>query len=232
MGKRITLSESEKLNIQNLYQGLLSEQESETPELETGTGGESGRLPGITDQTGLCDIIDGSAAVRRNDRGDLVKLFQNALIECGYDVGSTGADGIFGRNTAKAVEDFQRDNNLQVDRAIGPETSGALCQKGCLDQKCKECKQYKENPKVDDEKRGGGTIGTQPGKDGNIMIGCEKVQGCLSEFMSEFQEDSCLDEDMIRKLLRCVGVGKCFDGGEVPPKKEFKPIVGDKTFDV
>ena len=68
------------------------------------------------------------------------------------------------------------------------------------------------------------------GKDGNIMIGCEKVQGCLSELCQNSKK--ILFNSMIRKLLRCVGVGKCFDGGEVPPKKEFKPIVGDKTFDV
>jgi len=221
MGKRFILSEDEKLNIRDLYKGLINEQ--------------SERLPGITDQTVLCNIIDGRAAVRRGDRGDLVKIFQEALIECGYDVGSTGADGIFGGNTARAVGEFQRDNSLQIDRAIGPETSGALCQKGCLDQKCKECKQYKENPKVDSEKLRGdeSTIGTQPIKDGSINIDCQKVQGCISEFMLEFQEDSCLDEDMLRKLLKCVGVGNCFDDGEIPQKTGFIPINGgDKTIDV
>jgi hypothetical protein len=221
MGKRFILSEDEKLNIRDLYKGLINEQ--------------SERLPSITDQTVLCDIIDGRAAVRRGDRGDLVKIFQEALIECGYDVGSTGADGIFGGDTARAVGEFQRDNSLQIDRAIGPETSGALCQKGCLDQKCKECKQYKENPKVDNEKLRGdeNTIGTQPIKDGSINIDCQRVQGCISEFMLEFQEDSCLDEDMLRKLLKCVGVGSCFDGGEIPQKTGFIPINGgDKTTDV
>ena len=236
MGKRIALSENEKLNIQNLYKGILSEQQiSDTPKTDQPiSGGEKrGRLPGITDETTLCDIINGVAAVRRGDRGDLVKIFQNALIECGYSVGSAGADGIFGSDTSSAVSKFQRDNGLKVDRAIGPETSGALCQKGCLNEKCKQCQGYKQNPNIDDKKRGEDSIGTTPVKDGGINVDCEKVQGCISKFMGGLKEDFCIDEDKIKGLLQCVGIGQCFEGGKVPPSDMIKkPFPSDKTFDV
>lgn len=40
-------------------------------------------------------------------RGDEVKLLQITLMSLGYDVGSTKADGIYGKNTDKAVRLFQ-----------------------------------------------------------------------------------------------------------------------------
>ena len=36
-------------------------------------------------------------------RGDDVRKLQQALQSAGYDVGSTGADGVYGRNTQAAV---------------------------------------------------------------------------------------------------------------------------------
>ena len=56
---------------------------------------------------------------------DVVKL-QNALIEAGYDVGGTGADGILGKNTAAAIKQYQKDNGLQVDGIAGKNTQGLL----------------------------------------------------------------------------------------------------------
>ena len=40
-----------------------------------------------------------------------LKRVQNALIEAGYDVGSTGADGMWGNNTSTAWGNFIRDHN-------------------------------------------------------------------------------------------------------------------------
>ena len=57
--------------------------------------------------------------------GDVVDL-QNALIKAGYNVGSTGADGKYGANTAAAVKAYQRDNGLTVDGVAGVQTLGNL----------------------------------------------------------------------------------------------------------
>lgn len=49
---------------------------------------------------------------------DLDKNFymkvQNALIERNYDIGSAGADGVFGRSSKAALVKFQKDNGLPV----------------------------------------------------------------------------------------------------------------------
>lgn len=58
--------------------------------------------------------------------GTEVKKLQEALINAGYDVGSTGADGIYGSNTAAAVRKYQQDNGLSVDGIAGDQTLGKL----------------------------------------------------------------------------------------------------------
>ncbi len=51
---------------------------------------------------------------------------QQALIDKGYDIGSTGADGVIGASTIQAVNAFQRDNDLPVDRYLNIKTVEAL----------------------------------------------------------------------------------------------------------
>ena len=57
---------------------------------------------------------------------------QEDLIRLGYDVGKSGADGIFGANTEKAVKAFQKDHDgpdgkaLKVDGIVGQATWWAL----------------------------------------------------------------------------------------------------------
>lgn len=60
--------------------------------------------------------------IRRGSRGDTVVKAQKRLQELGYDIGSMGADGIFGARTEAAVKDFQRDWGLTEDGVIGPNT--------------------------------------------------------------------------------------------------------------
>ncbi|WP_143150142.1 peptidoglycan-binding domain-containing protein, partial [Rhizobium pusense] len=43
-----------------------------------------------------------------------VREVQQRLISLGYDVGPTGADGIPGRSTTKAVARFQEDKKLSI----------------------------------------------------------------------------------------------------------------------
>ena len=70
--------------------------------------------------------LAGFADLQQGARGPAVAQLQQALISRGYDVGPTGADGIFGSNTAWAVESFQYDAGLVIDGIAGPATMGAL----------------------------------------------------------------------------------------------------------
>ena len=52
--------------------------------------------------------------LRNGSTGAEVKKLQQDLIDAGYDVGRTGADGFFGSNTMAAVKKYQQDNGLPV----------------------------------------------------------------------------------------------------------------------
>ena len=58
--------------------------------------------------------------------GEEVKKLQKALQDKGYDLGSYGADGIFGAKTESAVRQYQKDNGLVVDGIAGEKTLGSL----------------------------------------------------------------------------------------------------------
>lgn len=58
--------------------------------------------------------------------GTEVKRLQEALISKGYDVGSSGADGVYGSQTGAAVRKYQQDNGLDVDGVAGDQTLGKL----------------------------------------------------------------------------------------------------------
>ena len=51
------------------------------------------------------------------DRGDEVKKMQNALQSAGYSVGRSGVDGIYGPDTQKALEAYQKANGLTSKKA-------------------------------------------------------------------------------------------------------------------
>ncbi len=69
-------------------------------------------------------IISVAALSQMGSRGNEVSKIQKALKEKGYYTGSI--DGIFGTATKRAVEQFQRDNNLKVDGIAGKQTLSAL----------------------------------------------------------------------------------------------------------
>ena len=76
----------------------------------------------------------GKPTLRKGDKGEYVTLAQTELIRHGYNCGDSGADGIFGSNTEKAVKRFQQENvdengnPLKVDGVIGQDTWWALDQ--------------------------------------------------------------------------------------------------------
>ena len=66
------------------------------------------------------------STLQRGSRGDEVRKLQSSLISAGYDVGSTGADGIYGPATERAVLGYQRDKGLAVDGIAGEKTLKSL----------------------------------------------------------------------------------------------------------
>ena len=58
--------------------------------------------------------------LRKGDRGKSVISMQEALIKLGYLKGAS--DGNFGTGTKTAVENFQKENGLDVDGIAGAKT--------------------------------------------------------------------------------------------------------------
>lgn len=67
-----------------------------------------------------------SGSLREGSSGEAVRKLQERLISLGYNCGSTGADGKFGRNTTLAVIKFQKINGLSPDGIAGPKTLTCL----------------------------------------------------------------------------------------------------------
>lgn len=64
--------------------------------------------------------------LRKGDSGEWVAVLQTKLVMRGYDIGKSGVDSKFGKDTEKAVKDFQRNNGLVVDGVCGQKTWDAL----------------------------------------------------------------------------------------------------------
>lgn len=64
--------------------------------------------------------------LQKGSTGEAVKTMQTMLIACGYNCGSTGADGDFGKNTQSALAKFQQEAGLVVDGVYGDKTKAAL----------------------------------------------------------------------------------------------------------
>lgn len=59
-------------------------------------------------------------------KGAYVKWVQQRLLAKGYSVGASGADGVYGKNTADAVREYQQDAQLTADGIVGINTVMAL----------------------------------------------------------------------------------------------------------
>jgi lysozyme family protein len=67
-----------------------------------------------------------SAPIERGSRGPGVEDVQKRLLRLGYDLGSSGVDGVFLGATLEAVRAFQCARHLVEDGVVGPETWSAL----------------------------------------------------------------------------------------------------------
>lgn len=89
--------------------------------------------------------------LKSGSRGEEVKKLQNLLIGEGYDVGSAGADGIYGANTAAAVKKYQTDNGLMIDGIAGNQTWTSLDQKAAARQQAAAEQAAQSAPVVENE---------------------------------------------------------------------------------
>jgi peptidoglycan hydrolase-like protein with peptidoglycan-binding domain len=64
--------------------------------------------------------------LKRGSTGADVKKLQQSLMDKGYDLGKTGADGKYGAITEAAVKKYQKDNKLTIDGLAGNETQGSI----------------------------------------------------------------------------------------------------------
>jgi len=70
---------------------------------------------------GIIDMIELNY-VKPGSKNEETRTIQQIMIDEGYDLGSYGADGIYGNKTKEAILKWQTDNNLKVDGVVGKET--------------------------------------------------------------------------------------------------------------
>ena len=68
------------------------------------------------------------ARLMRGAKGSSVKKVQQALVDLGFDLGSTGADGRYGNRTTDAVRQFKKEQQLGFEQIgdVGPGTMARL----------------------------------------------------------------------------------------------------------
>jgi peptidoglycan hydrolase-like protein with peptidoglycan-binding domain len=80
----------------------------------------------------LQNTYDNSPVMKKGEKGDAVKLLQQALIDQGFPMpistggGTQPPDGIFGNETFATVQKFQNQHGLGVDGIVGRQTLGKL----------------------------------------------------------------------------------------------------------
>lgn len=80
----------------------------------------------LTTVVTVAEITLGSRLLQNGSSGTDVAEMQKLLIQLGYDVGSTGADGKFGKNTETGLKAFQKKAGVKVDGKYGDNTHAAL----------------------------------------------------------------------------------------------------------
>ncbi len=67
-----------------------------------------------------------SSTLRKGSKGSEVAALQSALISMGFNVGSKGADGVFGAKTQAALKKYQRSQGIKANGVLGSKTQTAL----------------------------------------------------------------------------------------------------------
>lgn len=84
---------------------------------------DDSQIPG---EDGFPDDAGWHPTLRKGSKGDEVILLQTMLYKLGYDLGSWGIDGDYGKDTVNAVKEYQDDRGLTVDGVCGPMTWDSL----------------------------------------------------------------------------------------------------------
>lgn len=88
---------------------------------------EWGALKGVSYEKGGSSMSEANyPTLKRGTTGDAVYMLQERLIALGYDCGTAGADGQYGKGTIAAVKKFQEAKGLVADGVCGNETWTAL----------------------------------------------------------------------------------------------------------
>ncbi len=85
-----------------------------------------GKLPYVAYERKRGDYTVEMRNLKAGCSGDDVRALQMLLMGNGYDLGTSGADGIFGSKTGAAVRAYQKAKELTVDGIAGKRTMGAL----------------------------------------------------------------------------------------------------------
>jgi peptidoglycan hydrolase-like protein with peptidoglycan-binding domain len=80
----------------------------------------------------LQQVAENNPPMKQGERGEAVAIVQQALVDLGFAMpvttngGRKLADGIFGNETTRVVNQFQMANQLGVDGTVGRNTMAAL----------------------------------------------------------------------------------------------------------
>ncbi|KAF0972621.1 hypothetical protein FDP41_008870 [Naegleria fowleri] len=138
-----------------------------------------------------------------------VEEIQQQLADLGYDLGSYGADGKFGKATQQAVMKFQQDHDLAVDGIVGKETRKALnLEKGEDDQEQQEVaddqqedddeqqqQQNKDQPQEQDEEETTNEVKEEEQNDDEHEDPQEEEEQQQEDEQEDPQEEQQEDED-------------------------------------
>jgi peptidoglycan hydrolase-like protein with peptidoglycan-binding domain len=134
-----------------------------------------------------------------------VEALQQALINAGYNIGPTGAEGVFGKNTRNAVIKYQKDNGIKQTGNVGPVTAGKLGVQPLTSGKPSTQAQTKTTPKTTQTKTTPKTTQTQTKKDG-------KTSFRLPQY--DFRNNIAIDNTYVaRKPLPIPGMKSTKGGG-------------------
>ena len=134
-----------------------------------------------------------------------VEAVQQALIDAGYDIGPTGVDGVFGKNTRNAVIKYQKANGIKQTGNVGPVTSGKLGVSPLTSGKPSTQTQTKTPPKTTQ------TQTKTPPKTTQTKTG-EKTGFRLPKF--DFKNQMVIDKTYVaRKPLQIPGMKSTKGGG-------------------
>jgi hypothetical protein len=198
-------------------------------------------LPDVQEGDDLCDILCFRKQANYGSNGEVVKLIQNALANCGFNPDHQGGgmtqgckedhtkcDGKFREETKKATEGFQKENNLTVDGSVGAETLKKLQEKGCIklpDCQCDE--KDTDNTQDDNTKTDNQEWWKLIGKDDPKFGDCKKINSCLYKTLKKSTTFNWVD------FVKCMeGVDYKIDDktdcGKCPDSYNMMPIIGAK----